>query len=256
MRFHTLGDWILKNIGMKKRLQAVCLWFLLSLMVETRKHSLTFAAEIPGLSKAQFCKFLRNNRKVTAHTLETLSKRQARQFAGMLRRITGLPWRVVVIVDSTIQGRSSLKSENVGRHNHGKGFVVGRQWTNIILVVNDVIIPLPPIPLYSRNYCRKHGIACQTEHELVIGYLLGLDLGEYVGPHDDDDVVVLADSGYDDRDIQNTIIGRGWDFVVALKSGRGVKSDAKYARTRKKPPWDGIAEFFKRQRKLAWETVP
>jgi len=255
MRFHTLKNWMLKNIDMRKRLQTVCLWFLISLMVETRKHSLTFAAELSGLDRAQFCKFLRNSRKVTAHTLETLSKKQAGMFAGMLKRITGLPWKVVIIVDSTIQGRSSLKSENVGRHNHGKGFVIGHQWTNIILVVCGVIIPLPPIPLYSRNYCRKHGIEYLTEHDLVIGYLSGLDLAEYVGPHDSADVVVLADSGYDDKRIQNTIIGRGWDFVIALKCSRGVKSDAKYAKTRKSPPWDGIAEFFKKQRMLAWETV-
>jgi hypothetical protein len=38
MRFYQLRNWILKNIDVKTRLHPVCLWFLLSIMVETRKQ--------------------------------------------------------------------------------------------------------------------------------------------------------------------------------------------------------------------------
>ncbi|WP_207679534.1 hypothetical protein [Desulfonema magnum] len=48
MRFHKFRDAVLNKISMKFRLRIVCLWYLISLMAETRKHSLTFASELSG----------------------------------------------------------------------------------------------------------------------------------------------------------------------------------------------------------------
>ncbi|MCP4105584.1 MAG: transposase [Desulfobacteraceae bacterium] len=31
---------------------------------------------------------------------------------------------------------------------------------------------------------------------------------------------MLGDSGYDCKAIQNTIVGKGWDFIIALKKKR------------------------------------
>jgi hypothetical protein len=36
-----------------------------------------------------------------------------------------------VIIDATLQCRLSLKTKNVKQFNHGKGFAVGHQWSNI-----------------------------------------------------------------------------------------------------------------------------
>jgi hypothetical protein len=58
-------------------------------MVESRKHSLTFAAELSGLKKSQFSKFLKNNNKITAHTLESLSKKQMKVYAKVINNIKG-----------------------------------------------------------------------------------------------------------------------------------------------------------------------
>jgi predicted HTH domain antitoxin len=137
---------------MEKRLRFVCLWYMISLMVETRKHSLTFASELSGITKSAFSKFLMNNKKAAKLTLDDLSKRQARIYSKVLKRIQSLPWRVAILIDSTIQSRSSLKSENVQRFNHGKGFVIGHQWTNILLFFNGIIIPLPPIPFLTKKF--------------------------------------------------------------------------------------------------------
>ena len=255
MRFYQLRDWILKQIDVKTRLQPICLWFILSLMVESRKHSLTFAAELSGLTKAQFSKFLKNNNEVNAHTLESLSKKQAKVYAKVIKKIKGLPWKIVIIVDSTLQSRSSLKSDNVKKFNHGQGFVVGHQWTNIILVINDIIIPLVPIPFYSKSYCRKNKLEYKTEHERVIEYLKALNLEEYIGSYEPSDVVVIADSGYDDKNIEKTILDKKWDFIIALKSSRGVKSETQYKTTKKSSSWHSVKDFFKKQRRLAWETI-
>ena len=99
VRFCKLRDWIIGKAGIKKRLRTIFLWYLLSLMVETRKHSMTFASSLSGLGKAQFSKFLRNSRGITAHTLETLSKKQAKIMAKVLKKIAGLPWTAVIIID-------------------------------------------------------------------------------------------------------------------------------------------------------------
>ena len=224
-------------------------------MVDTRKHSLTFASELSGLTKAQFSKFLKNNNNTTFYTLESLSKKQAKTYAKVIKDIKALPWKIFVIFDATLQGRSSLKSDNVKKFNHGHGFVIGHQWTNFILIVNDFIIPLVPIPFYSKNYCRKNGIKYKTEHKRVIEYIESLNLEEYIGPHNPSDVVALADSGYDNKNIEKTIVGKKWDFIITLKSSRGVKSEIQYEATGEKPKWIRVKDFFKNQRRLAWETI-
>ena len=78
---------------------------------------------------------------------------------------------MALIVDSTLQHRASLHPENAKTFNHGKGFVIGHQWTNIVLIINDMLIPLRPIPFYSQRYCRDHALAYHTEHDLVVEYI-------------------------------------------------------------------------------------
>ena len=113
---------------------------------------------------------------------------------------------MAILIDSTIQHRASVHPENAKIFNHGKGFVIGHQWTNMVLLLNDSLIPLPPIPFYSKRYCQEHNITYQTEHELVIDYIEKLCLEDYIGAHDPHDVVVLADRGYDDKKIAMAIV--------------------------------------------------
>jgi len=255
MRFHEFRDAVLKRIGIRKRLQTVCLWFVISFMVETRRHSLTFASGLSGLDKSAFSKFLLNNKDVIKYTLKSLSKKQAKIYSQVLKKMKSVPWCIFIIIDSTFQNRSSMKSENVQKFNSGKGFVIGHQWTNILLFFNGIIIPLPPIPFYTKKYCRENGLSYMTGHDRLEEYLNRLNLYEYIGLHNDGDVVVLTDSGYDNKKIQNAVLNRKWHFISALKSSRGVKSEAEYAKTRKSSGWDGIAVFFKKHRNLAWKTV-
>jgi len=208
-----------------------------------------------GLNKAQFSKFLSINYKVAACTLDSLSKKQAKALSKNLKKLGYLPWSISIMIDSTLHNRSTLKTENSQKFNHGNGYVIGHQWTNIILYINGIIIPLPPIPFYSKSYCRKMKIKYKTEHERIVEYLDNLNLDEYIGPHMSQDVVVLADSGYDVKQIQKTIIKKGWHFIFALKSSRGIKSEAQYAKTPSSSGWTKVSEFFKNQRKLAWHTI-
>lgn len=244
MRFYILWAWMIKNVGIKLRNQLVCIWYILSLMVETRKHSLNYAAALSGLNKAQFSKFLSTHYNVAAYTLESLSKKQAKAFSKNFKKLVSLPWSIIIMIDSTLHKRSTLKTENSKKFNHGNGYVIGHQWTNIVLYINGIIIPLPPIPFYSKSYCRKEKIKYKTEHDRIVEYLEILNLEEYIGPHMSQDVVVLADSGYDAKKIQNIIIQKGWHFIIALKSHRGIKSEAQYAKTPKSSGWNKVSEFF------------
>jgi hypothetical protein len=169
--------------------------------------------------------------------------------------LQGTPWTIGLIIDSTLQGRAGLHTENSKTFHHGHGYVIGHQWTNIVLLLNDVVIPLPPIPFYSKNYCRAQKLLYKTEHDRLIEYLRSLCLESYIGPHRPEDVVVLMDSGYDVKKLQQRIRSQGWHFLGALKSTRGVNSPMQYANTPNAKDWTGVAEFFRRHRRIAWQTL-
>jgi mRNA-degrading endonuclease RelE of RelBE toxin-antitoxin system len=233
----------------------VFLYYLLSLMIGTRKHSLKHASALSGLNKSQFSRLLSNHTKTAVYTIESLSKKQAKICSKVLKKLGYLPWQVAILIDSTIQKRSSLHSENVQRFNHGKGFVIGHQWTNVVLIINGILIPLPPIAFHTKKYCRQYKLVYKTEHKLLVEYLNTLDLRHYIGPYSSKTVVVIADSGYDDKKIQNAIRKRGWCFIISLKNKRSVKSPQQWMKTPRSSGWSQVAQFFKDQRRLAWETV-
>ena len=255
MQTRTLPTWIARQIAVRRRLERVCTSYLLFLMVATTKHSLEEAARFSALHKSQFSKMLKSHGQVASQTLEKLSKKQAKKLAPAMRALSGLPWKMAIIVDSTLQRRASLEPQNTQRFNHGNGFVIGHQWTNIVLVINDILIPLRPIPFYSKTYCRDHQLTYQSEHDLVVEYIQELNLEDYIGSHDPRDVIVLADSGYDNKKIEQAIVKKQWHFLIALKKTRSVKSEALYQTTPKSKQWQSIFAFFRNHRRLKWQTI-
>ena len=255
MRVQTMQTWIARHILVRLRLENVCTSYLLFLMVVTTKHSLEEAARFSGLHKSQFSKMLKAHSNVAVYTLESLSKKQAKQVAKARQKLKELPWNMAIIVDSTLQRRASLHPANAKTFNHGQGFVVGHQWTNIVLLLNDMLIPLRPIPFYSQRYCRDRKLEYRTEHALVVEYIQKLQLEEYIGSYDPREVVVLTDSGYDNKKIQNAIAAKHWHFIIALGKTRSVKSAMLYLTTPKSKQWSPIATFFRNHRWLKWQTI-
>jgi hypothetical protein len=255
MQAQTFKTWIARRLSVRTRLEQVCVSYLLFLMVVSQKHSFTEAARFTGLNKSAFCKLLRDHFKIAAYTLDELSKKQAKQLAKCLHNVKGLPWKIAILVDSTMQHRSSVHPENAKTFNHGKGYVIGHQWTNIVLVINEILIPLPPIPFYSKRYCQEQGLTYQSEHDLVVDYLGKLHLNDYLGSHNPREVIVLADSGYDNKKIEQAIINKQWHFIVALGKTRSVKSAALYQTTPSSRQWCHIATFFRNHRRLKWQTI-
>jgi Transposase DDE domain len=255
MRAQTVQTWIARHLLVRRRLTNVCTSYLLFLMVVTRKHSLEEAARFSGRHKSQFSKMLKAHSKVAVSTLESLSKQQARQVAKARQKLHELPWAIAIVVDSTLQHRASLHPENAKTFNHGQGFIVGHQWTNIVLLLNDMLIPLRPIPFYSQRYCRDHKLEYRTEHDLVVDYIQQLQLEEYIGSYDPREVVVLTDSGYDNKKIQKAIAAKQWHFLMALGKTRSVKSALRALTTPKSKQWCHIATFFRNHRWLKWQTI-
>src|SRR5215831_15949408 len=112
-----LHTWVTRHIAVRQRLARVCTSYVLFLMVATTKHSLTEAARFSGLHPSLFANLLQSHAQVAITTLES---------------------------------RASLHPENAKTFNHGKGYVIGHQWTNVVLVLGDMLIPLKPIPFYSK----------------------------------------------------------------------------------------------------------
>jgi hypothetical protein len=83
---------------------------------------------------------------VAGYTLENLSKKQAKHVAKTLHKCKGLPWKIALILDSTLQHRARLHPENAKRFNHGNGFGIGHPWTPIVVIIHDRRIPLRPLP--------------------------------------------------------------------------------------------------------------
>ena len=257
MTYCELNHWLRRQISVPKRVQSVCFGLILFLMISARKHSLKAAGQFSSLHSSQFSRFLLNHRDLAMTSLSQLSRKQARILAKRMRFLSvgKLPWKIAIIIDSTLQTRFSRHSDNVKRFNHGAGFVIGHQWTNIVLMINDQVIPLPPIPFHSKRYCRLNKLQYQTENVLVCQYLRELNLEEFIGIHDPKHVVVLADSGYDTKDIERTIACRKWKYIIALKKKRTVKTSIIFETTPKSKGWLQVAVLFKRYRCLKWSTV-
>jgi hypothetical protein len=256
MNFSTFKKWIVRNLEVGNRQVTICVWYLLFLMVSTRKHTLREASRFSGIHKSQFSRWLGSHSDLAVHNLKELSKRQAKQFYQVALLSKGeLPWSIFLLIDSTIHSRSTRHTDNAQRFNHGKGFVIGHQWTNMVLVIGDMLIPMAPIPFYTKKYCRKHQLDYRTENEAVVEYIRSINLEDYVGPHQSYQVMVLADSGYDDKHIQQAIQEKKWAYVIALKKTRGVRSETSHATMPLAKGWSQVEAFFKNHRRVKWVTV-
>jgi hypothetical protein len=88
-----------------------------------------------------------------------------------------------------------------------------------------------------------------------VEYIVNLELEYYIGPYNRKDVIVLADSGYDDKKIENAIADKGWKFILALNKKRGVKTVKQYLTTPKSKDWKQVAVLFHTFRSIKWQTI-
>jgi hypothetical protein len=228
---------------------------LLFLMVVPKRHALEEAARFAGLHQSRFSKRLKAHSKVAVSTRERLSKHQAKRLAKARHKLHELPWAMALIGDSTLQQRASLPPENAKPFNHGPGCVVGHQWTNIVVLLNDTLIPLRPIPFYSQRSCREHALEYRTAHDLVVDDIQKLTLEDDSGSYAPREVIVFTDSGYDHKKLQKAIAAKPGHCIIALGKTRRVQSALGYLTTPQSQPWGHMATFFRNHRRLKWHTL-
>lgn len=214
---------LLQFLDIPNRKFEIAMWYLVSLMLPADKHSQQNAAMISGKENSLFSKFLSGSLDASTVGLNRAGKRKIKKLMKVRKPLVErAPWKISILIDATLHERSSRHIENSQKFNHGKGWITGHQWTNIVILINDIVVPLPPIPFYTKDECKKRNIKYRTEIEKLSSYFRTLGLTDIIGAHKKDEVVVLMDSGYDAKELQNVIINRGWDFICSLKSSRSV----------------------------------
>jgi len=88
-----------------------------------------------------------------------------------------------------------------------------------------------------------------------VASLRTLDLEDYLGASDRREVLVLAESGEDNKKIEKAIAANGWHCILALGKTRSVTSEARALTTRTAQQWCHIDTFFRRHRRLKWHTM-
>lgn len=240
---------ILRRIQIPSRLEKVVPAYLISLMQNARRTTLTAAAKLSGLSISQFSRLLSNHKPLALENLNRLSRRRLKKLAlDRKSLVRGTPWKVALIVDATLHERSSRHLQNAQRFNHGDGWVMGHQWTNFVIVINDETIPLPPLPFNTRGFAKLQGLRYQTEHQRILNFLAAWDWQSLLPGVAAKEIVVLMDSGYDNKELESFIQAQGWSFVVSLKKSRSVQTATQGMQS--------VTELFQRTRKIGpWQTV-
>ena len=62
-------------------------------------------------------------------------------------------------------------------------------------------------------------------------------------------MVVLTDSGYDNKKRETAMANKRWHFIIALGKTRRVKSETLSLTTPKSRQWGHIATFFRHHRR-------
>jgi len=128
-------------------------------MVVTTTPALPEAARFAGRPPSLFAHMWPSHAQGATTTLESLSTTPARQCATTLERVHGLPWKIVLILDATLQPRASVPPENAKTFHHGQGEVIGHQWTTLGLIWGDMVMPLRPMPCSRTRECQAHRLA-------------------------------------------------------------------------------------------------
>jgi hypothetical protein len=245
---------LLQFLAIPNRKFEIAMWYLSSLMLPADKHSQINAAMISGKENSLFSKFLSGSLNASTVALNRATRRKIEKLMKVRKPlVAGAPWRITILIDATLHERSSRHIENSQKFNHGKGWITGHQWTNIVILINGVVVPLPPIPFYTKDECKKRKIKYQTEIKKLSSYFKTLGLTSILGVHQKEEIVVLMDSGYDAKALQSVIISRGWDYICSIKSSRTVSIVKSKLNPRAKS-WINISNYFSDGR-LAWKSI-
>lgn len=234
---------IKSHLKVPARVKKVATGLVGYLMTSDARRTLRGAAESAELSSSAVSRFLAQHKALALKNLNRLGLRALKKNLRCRRKLDPhAPWTVAVIIDATLHERSSLRSDNVQRFNHGQGWIVGHQWTNIVLLVNGQRIPLAPLPFLTRKKCQELGVAYLTEPERIMEAMNDINWDSLLPGVKPEEIVVLCDSGYDNKRLQNFFVSKGWDFTISLKKNRTIRTETQGAQS--------VEALFRKTRKI------
>jgi len=89
----------------------------------------------------------------------------------------------------------------------------------------------------------------------VVAYLRPRALEASSGADARREVLVLAESGYDHTKSEHAMADKGWTCMIALRTTRSVKSEARALSTPTARQWCHVDPFFRRHRRLTWDPM-
>ena len=243
LRMSNFINNILKDLVISPRKLPTIQDYVKSLALPADKHTQSNAEKVSGKNQRLFSNLLSAKVSESKLFLNRVTQRRLNKLIKVRKKLEDkAPWSVGIIIDSTLHSRTSKHIENAQKFNHGQGWVNGHQWTNIGIYINKEFVALPPIPFYTKEESKKRNLEYKTENEKIAHFLKYFSLPG-VAP---EEIVVLMDSGYDCKEIQNAIITRGFDFVSSLKSSRTMSEKPK--------DWKRVYLFFEDGRR-PWKSI-
>jgi len=238
---------LLDGLLIPARLLEIISYYLLSLMIPSNKHTLKFAEQISGKANSLFSNLLIQHLGLSTIVLNRAGSRRLTKLMKIRKPLSDdAPWTIAIIIDSTLHERSSDKVQNSQKMTHGKGWITGHQWTNIGILINGQYVPLPPIPFYTKDECKRRKIEYKTESQKIATFLKNLSLKNLLGSFDNSEVVVITDSGYDSNIVLKAILSKKIDFVASIKSSRCIFFDKKNT--------PNVSDYFTDGRR-PWKTI-
>jgi hypothetical protein len=245
----NIASQIRQLLELPSRLENVVQFYLLHVLLGGARRTLQGASDLSGLDSSQFSRLLSSHNSLAFDQLNRQCKRRLR---SVLRKrkslVPGSPWTIALIIDATLHERSSRHCDNAQRFNQGQGWIVGHQWTNLILLINGQRIPLPPIPFLTEEKCKNLDQEYKTESKRIIEYLKIFDWNGFLRGIRPEEILVLSDSGYDNKALQRFILSQGWGFSGSLKKTRSVRTQTQ--------EFQSVEELFQNTRKIGpWRTI-
>ena len=102
MTSNYIQVFLLSLLKLPDRLQNVAVNYLMMLILDTGRHSMSRAAEISGLSVSQFSRLLLNHNKLAISSLQSLAMTATRRTVKELQPLCPTsPWKIAIIIDAS-----------------------------------------------------------------------------------------------------------------------------------------------------------
>ena len=214
----------LRGFQLSNGCQSLIMRMVMTFILHSGRMSCSQAAgalPLEARNKAQLTRFLRRPRWRTVGVSKLAAGR-------LLKRVAGLKGRFILTFDATVCTQQGTKTQNTfstanrkrrprkgrryGKNKHARKS--GHSFTFALLIAPDGTRIPWQCPHYTKEYCETHDVQPRTTAELVADLIREIPLSAEA------DVVVLADTAYDAKVVQQACAARGYTWIVPCNPER------------------------------------